>query len=636
MRKIMASWTRFTGCWLVLMVALCFSVRAHEGEDHGAPARSTATAVALSARVAERNVQTPVGQFRFRLRQTPPDPRVGEETQFEVEVLERVEGGFGSSEGLQPAKISRVVARIAKADGTVIEPQLDAHEENRPGVRGVHYVFGSAGEYKISFDFTLADGRSLSVDFPVSVVVAPINWTFWLVLGALFLLSASVVVGYHVVLRRRGVAGKEVARRALPVSITVFVLFIVGAILLARVERPRQSRATGETTASAAVLPNAVAGPEIVIPKESQLLFGIRTAIVEERPVTAGLKVTGVVRARPNSRATIAPPVSGRVFFKDGLTLGSFVARGERIGTVEQILGASEQAGLEAQRTELQRAVLEQQAKRSEQEALAQQARARLAQAERELRRATELLEVGAVPRKRVEEAQTAVQIARQEVIAAEQQARIAAEQVRVVQTGAQRIGPVRRFPLIAPVTGVISDVKAATGQQVEAGSELLNVVDLSVVYLEARVFEGDLAKVRDARQASYTTPAFPDEVFGLGKGGGGRIVAIGTSVDPQTRSVPVIFEVANPANRLRDGMFVEIVFDVGETTPVLAVPKRAVITEEGRTYVFVFNGSERFEKRAVLLGAEGRDFYAVKSGLNRGERVVVDGVYQLRSARPG
>ena len=632
MRKVESNWIRIAGCWLALVAALALSARAHEGEDHSAPARPVATVAVASVRVAERNIQTPAGQFRVRLRQVPPDPRAGEETQFEVEALERVEGAFGSSEGLQPANISRVVARIVRADGTVIEPQLDAHEESRPGVRGVHHAFGSAGEYKIFFDFMLADGRSFSVDFPVSVVVAPINWAFWLGLVALLLLAASVVVGRYVALQREGVGGRAVARRMLPAGAVASLLFIVGALLLARVERPRQSRAPSEAAASAAASSNTLAATEIVIPKESQLLFGIRTALVEEHPVVAGLKATGVVRARATSRATIAPPVSGRVFFKNGLTLGSFVARGEQIGTVEQILGTSEQAGLEAQRTELQRAVLEQQAKRAEQEALAQQARARLAQAERELRRATELLEVGAVPRKRVEEAQTAVQIARQEVLAAEQQARIAAEQARVVKAGAERIGPVRRFPLIAPVAGVVSDIRATTGQQVEAGSELLNIVDLSVVYLEARVFEGDLAKVRDARRASYTTAAFPGEVFHLGEGGRGRIVAIGTAVDPQTRTVPVIFEVMNPANRLRDGMFVEIVFDVGETAPVLAVPKRAVITEEGRTYVFVFNGGERFEKRAVLLGAEGQDFYEVKSGLSRGERVVVDGVYQLRS----
>ena len=631
----------FVRVWRVTLSALLLfafvTARAHEGEDHGAsPKRATGTAAGPAVRMAERNVQTPVGQFRVRLRQMPFDPRTGEEAQFEVEALERVEGAFGSSEGLQSVNIARAVARLSRADGTALEPALDTHAESSPGVRGVHYVFREAGEYKIAFDFALADGRSFSVDFPVSVTKAPVNWSFWIGLLLLALLSVGVVVIRSAPLWRAQKERKELIRRLVPATAVAAIIFAIGLLLLLRFEPPRRIRTATEVAVSAAAATGAATSSEIVIPKESQLLFGIRTALVEERPVIAGLKVTGVVRARPTSRATIAPPVSGRVFFKNGLTLGSFVARGEQIGTVEQILGASEQAGLEAQRTELQRAVLEQQAKRVEQEALAQQARARLAQAERELRRATELLEVGAVPRKRVEEAQTAVQIARQEVLAAEQQARIAAEQARVVKAGAERIGPVRRFPLIAPVAGVVSDIRATTGQQVEAGSELLNIVDLSVVYLEARVFEGDLAKVRDARRASYTTAAFPGDVFHLGEGGRGRIVAIGTAVDPQTRTVPVIFEVMNPANRLRDGMFVEIVFDIGETAPVLAVPKRAVVTEEGRTYVFVFNGGERFEKRAVLLGAEGQDFYEVKSGLSRGERVVVDGVYQLRSARPG
>ena len=69
---------------------------------------------------------------------------------------------------------------------------------------------------------------------------------------------------------------------------------------------------------------------------------------------------------------------------------------------------------------------------------------------------------------------------------------------------------------------------------------------------------------------------------------------------------------------------------------PVLTVPKRSVITEQGRTFVFVFDGGERFERRAVVLGSEGQDYNEVRSGLQAGERVVTEGIYQLRSTQPG
>ena len=81
--------------------------------------------------------------------------------------------------------------------------------------------------------------------------------------------------------------------------------------------------------------------------------------------------------------------------------------------------------------------------------------------------------------------------------------------------------------------------------------------------------------------------------------------------------------------------MFVEMTIDTSGKTQVLAVPKKAVVTEQGQSFVFVFDGGESFEKRPVSLGVEGADFYEIKSGLKEGERVVTEGIYQLRSTQP-
>jgi len=82
--------------------------------------------------------------------------------------------------------------------------------------------------------------------------------------------------------------------------------------------------------------------------------------------------------------------------------------------------------------------------------------------------------------------------------------------------------------------------------------------------------------------------------------------------------------------------MFVEITLDTSGGASVLTVPKGAVITEQGRTFVFVFKGGETYEKRAVVLGSEGQEYYEVRSGLTSGDRVVTEGIYQLRSTQPG
>jgi len=657
-------------CVLLITVAAIFSAvtalhlkaSAHEGEDHSQPTRATTTTnvaarPAVAVRTAERNVQTEAGNFRAQLRQAPTDPRAGEEAQFEIALTEKIEGGFGGA-GDQPVA-GTVTARVTTAAGQTLAGNLATHAEGNPphpGVYGVHYAFPDNGEYKIFFDARTQDGRTFSVDFPVSVVHAPTNWLFWLGLGILTLLSGGTIYGYYYSWRieRDEIDGERVPatvawRKTLPVAIAALIFFSVGTAALAYFSPPRERRDiahlspptandAGATTSVATAGDPALGGSGAIltISKDSQLLFGIRTAPVTERQIVGGLKVAGVVRARPDARAVISPPVSGRVFLDGGIRLGAAIGRGERVGYVEQILGAPEQASLEGQRIQLRTAALEQQARATEQQSLAQQALTRLTQARRELQRATNLVEAGAAPRRRVEEAQTAVLLAGQEVASAEQQARIASQQAGLARDSVARVDPVRTFPLLSPITGLVSTLNVATGQQVEAGAELLNIVNLSTVFLEAQVFERDLPTVRESRRASYTAAAMPDEVYRIGEGGDGQLVTIGQAIEPRTRTAGVIYEVPNPLNRLRDGMFVEITIDTTGNKSVLSVPKEAVITEQGRTFIFVFRGGETYEKRVVVLGSAGQDYNEVRSGVQAGERVVTEGIYQLRSTQPG
>lgn len=624
---------------------------AHEGEDHSGAAKNTVTTpnTAASARTAERNVQTPAGHFSVRLRQSPSDPRTGEETQFEIAVQEQIEGGFGGA-STQPVEGAQVTARVTTAAGGQVTANLQAHKESQPNTYGFTRAFDAAGDYKLVFDIGTSDNRQFGVDFPVSILSAPINWAFWLGVSALALISAGASFGYGYSWNRDGVTGRELARKTLPVALGALVFFTLGMVALAYFEPPRERRtvaglpaetetlATGRTPVTGDPALGG-AGASLTIPKESQLLFGIRTAPIEERQIVSGLKTTGVVRAKPDARAVISPPVAGRVTFNRNIRLGTGVGRGQTIGSIEQVLGAPEQASLEGQRIGLRTAALSSQARATEQQSLAVQARTRLTQAQRELQRAENLLEVGAAPRKRVEEAQTEVRLAEQEVASGEAQARVSLQQAKLSRESVARVDPVRTFPLIAPVTGIVTDLRVATGQQVEAGAELINVVNLTTVLLEAQVFERDLAAARDSGRATYTASALGGEVYRIGTGAnsdGGRLIFIGQSVDPQTRTVPVIFEVPNPLNRLREGMFVEITLDTSGGARVLTVPKQSVITEQERTFVFVFKGGETYERRVVLLGSEGQDYYEVRSGLTAGERVVTEGIYQLRSTQPG
>ena len=654
-------WRRLFCILLLLITVDCslITVKAHEGEDHSADKKTETKTVATGAKItsvtAERNVQTDAGQFNVQLTRTPSDPRTGETAQFVVRIGEKVEGGFGGGE---PASLENAVvsANITTASGGAAENVAARHEGGN--AYRLAYAFEDAGDYKVVFNVNTGDGRNFSVDFPVSVGRAPMNWTFWAGLTILSLLTLGAL-GF-VFAKSKGAENNQGMRRAAPFALVAILFLALGTFALAYFAPPRQARViTAATVAETAPQTPQFADAltsTVTIPKESQILFGIKTQPVEVRQITSGLKVTGTVRARPDARAVVVPPVAGRIVLRQGLTIGSAVGRGEQIGTVEQVLDVSGQTELESQRLEVEaqqreveasrleirNSVLQLQGQQAEQRANANQARTQLAQAQQELRRATNLLEVGAVPRKRVEEAQTAVKVAEQSVASAEQQIRLLDNQIKQTQAGqnifrAPRVNqPTRSFPLTAPVTGIVNDIKATSGQLVETGTELLSISNLSAVLLEAQVFERDLPVVRDSTRANFTSAALSGEVYTIGTADGdGRLVSIGQTVNPETRTVSVIYEVINPLGRLREGNFVEITIDTSGDQKVLAVPKAAVVREQGQTFVYVLTGGETFERRTIALGAEGSDFYEVKTGLKESDRVVVEGVYQLRTTQP-
>ncbi len=318
------------GLVTLLLLASAFqlsTVGAHDGEDHSADAQqpTSRAAGAAAIRSAERNVQTEQGNFRVRMRQTPTDPRVGEEARFNFDISERVEGGFGGG-GPQLVEGATVTARITTAAGDAVVNDIASPAEGRSSY-GAHHNFGDAGNYKIIFDVRTNDNRRFAVDFPVTIVNAPVNRAFWLGVSARALLAIGAVFSYSRSRNKDGMTSREATRRTVPVALAALVFFVLGTVTLAYFEPSRKRRAVStalppielETTANDGAGQSSgdpalgQSGAVITISKESQLLFGIRTEPVVLRQIVSGLTTTGVVRARPDARALITPPVSSRI-----------------------------------------------------------------------------------------------------------------------------------------------------------------------------------------------------------------------------------------------------------------------------------------------------------------------------------
>ena len=239
-----------SSCLLFLSVTayfLLFTVFAHEGEDHSKDKSQTTTATNAKSTVtiarAERNIQTDGGQFNVQLQRVPADVRTGETSEFAVRIAEKVEGGFGGGEPL-PVEDANVSADITTADGQAVASNLPMKIED--GFYHGSYGFSNAGNYKIVFNAVTSDKRNVSVDFPVSVVKSPVNWTFWLIF-TLFVLLLVGTIG-AVIYKTRGYDGntRTRARKVAPVAIAAVLIFVLGTFALAYIAPPRQTRNLAE------------------------------------------------------------------------------------------------------------------------------------------------------------------------------------------------------------------------------------------------------------------------------------------------------------------------------------------------------------------------------------------------------
>ncbi len=195
------------------------------------------------------------------------------------------------------------------------------------------------------------------------------------------------------------------------------------------------------------------------------------------------------------------------------------------------------------------------------------------------------------------------------------------------------RGAPVARLTVVddlvlrAPLTGVLTGVFVVNGQLVEAGQKIMTLLDPSVVWVHADVYEADIASVQRSTRAVISTESMPDLALT------GRRVALGVTQGEVPGAIEAWFEVPNAGGRLRIGALVDVGIEQGGVESSLVVPRSAVFEKEGRKLVFVHTAPERFTAREVILGTSLGARVAVTGEVNPGDRVVVTGGYPLLTA---
>ena len=360
------------------------------------------------------------------------------------------------------------------------------------------------------------------------------------------------------------------------------------------------------TAADAAAVVMAEEPEDASIPflKEQQWTLDFATAPAERRQMGASLLLAAEIEPRTGGQVDVTTPVAGRLAGDlPPRSVGSHVARGETLAEIIPHSGHGED------RPALELAVAE--------------ARDAVELARAERARVERLVEVGALPTRRQLEARLAEQTAEARVTAAEAHLAQLDSTRRGEGEGARNI----RFVLRAPMSGIVAESNATPGASVEEGARLFRLVALDRVHIVGSLPEAALSRVDELVGAELEVPGFGAPVAL------DRLIAVGRVLNPNTRTVPIIYELRDPDHRLAIGQAVSLRVFVSAATEAVTVPDSAIVDDVGQPVVFVQVAGEHFERRAVELGNRESGLVQITGDVAVGERVVVRGAPFVRLA---
>lgn len=320
---------------------------------------------------------------------------------------------------------------------------------------------------------------------------------------------------------------------------------------------------------------------DIHVPPDKQQLAGVRTAVVEVRPLAKKIRTVGIVTFDETRVAQIFTKVEGWI---DKLLVnytGTLVKKNQPLFTLySPDLVATQDEYL-----------------------LALQAKERLV--------SSSLAEIRAGSAALVDAARRRLSLWD-----------ISEEQIEELQKTRQ---PKKTLTIHSPIEGFVIRKEAFQGMKVMPDKELYTIADLSTVWVNADIYEFELSQIRVGQRASITLSYFPGRVFQ------GKVAWISPVLDEKTRTAKVRLEFANPDFTLKPEMYanVEIAIDAGRK---LAVPDEAVLDSGLRKVVFLDKGDGRFAPAEVKLGSKYDTYYEVLGGLSAGERILASAAFLLDS----
>ena len=329
----------------------------------------------------------------------------------------------------------------------------------------------------------------------------------------------------------------------------------------------------------------------------------LRMSEVQTRELDATLRVTGTLVLRPQSMADVSSLMGGVV-------RSILVSEGQRVSK-GQVVATVENTGVVTLQREYFTALRESAAARAE------------------LTRQQTLAKAGAGVAKNLQQAETAARIADASLTGIGQQLRQMGISPKSVASGSFATV----FPLRAPISGTVSRISASIGSYADMQSPLLAIRDNSAMECDLNVFEKDVAKVAVGDRVELLLANQPGRVLR------GRVYGVNQYFNDAAKSVAVHVRLdASPRQGLIDGMYVSGTIATGRQK-CRALPSQAIVSTEGKSYIFALNGKPRggkysFSRHEVTTGVTSDGFTEVDlcEHIRPDSRIVTDNVYYLAS----
>ncbi|MBX3517486.1 MAG: HlyD family efflux transporter periplasmic adaptor subunit [Rhodospirillales bacterium] len=329
--------------------------------------------------------------------------------------------------------------------------------------------------------------------------------------------------------------------------------------------------------------PRRLSDGSLFVPKPTQRLLSVRTQPARVQEVSRATAITGRVIADPTAGGRVQAALAGRIEpLEDGFpVIGQRVLRGQALVTVSPVITTLERGGVREQLAQIESSI-----------GIAEQRVARLSQLQ------------GSVPQREIDEA-------RRELDGLRQRRRA--------------LGPslAEREVVRASASGVISVANVVTGQLIESGAVLFEIVDPAKLWVEAIAY--DPATVIDIRSAVATTADNATMPLEL----------IGRSLTLRQQAVPVLFRITHPSPTLKVGTPVSVILQEARTETGMVLPAASVVSAaNGENVVLEHVAAERFVPRPIRLRPLDGERVVVLAGIGDGTRVVTAGAELLNQIR--